>query len=188
MSSSSGLEMRDMGGGDYGGGEYADDDLSVPTQSVRARAGGCCKKEVPEFRDIAVLDRDVNGKDFGTNSVTTAKYNLVTFFPKSIMEQFRRVANFWFLFMSLVMLVGQYAPQLYASPLDGWSCFGPLCIVIALTMLKVGVEDIGRHVADFRTNNERTTEVITQSDEEPRHLKWKDVRAGACVCFISCSV
>ena len=124
------------------------------------------------------------------------RYNVFTFFPKSIAEQFRRVANFWFLMMSLIMIVGEYFPELYVSPVNGWSCFGPLCIVISVTMLKVGLEDIARHAADFRVNWGRQVVALTGAvrnavsfgdDEsastatlELEHdtLRWREVRAG----------
>jgi phospholipid-translocating ATPase len=37
------------------------------------------------------------GWKFATNQVLTSKYNIVTFLPKNLLEQFRRVANVFFL-------------------------------------------------------------------------------------------
>jgi hypothetical protein len=83
------------------------------------RSSGCCSKPVDDFRDVVILDRDANqGSKFGDNSISTSKYNIFNFLPKSIAEQFKRVANFWLLFMSLVMIIGQYFPQLYHQQLQ----------------------------------------------------------------------
>ena len=146
------------------------------------RSSGCCSKPVDDFRDVVILDRDANqGSKFGDNSISTSKYNIFNFLPKSVAEQFKRVANFWLLFMSLVMIIGQYFPQLYKSPLNGWSCFGPLCFVIAVTMLKVGLEDIARHVADYRVNNGRVAEVVAATNGGAEVTKWKSITAGDIV-------
>mgnify|MGYP001028202247 CR=1 FL=1 len=49
---------------------------------------------------------------FCSNKVVTAKYNVLTFLPKNLFEQFRRVANFYF----LIMLILQLIPELRAWP------------------------------------------------------------------------
>jgi magnesium-transporting ATPase (P-type) len=147
-----------------------------------AKRTGCCSKEKPDFRDVVILSHEANAAEkFCDNSITTSKYNIFNFLPKSIAEQFKRVANFWLLFMSLVMIIGQYFPALYKSPLNGWSCFGPLCLVIAVTMLKVGLEDIARHVADFRVNNGRSAEVVPAFGAAVVKTKWKDIACGDLV-------
>ena len=166
-------------------------DAPAPAQRV-----GWCSKEKPDFRDVVILSHEANQAEkftwkgccskekpskFGDNAITTSKYNLFNFLPKSIAEQFKRVANFWLLFMSLVMIVGEYFPQLYKSPLNGWSCFGPLCLVIAVTMLKVGLEDIARHVADFRVNQNRFAEVVPATGAAVVKTKWMDIACGDLV-------
>ena len=39
--------------------------------------------------------------EFCSNTITSSKYNLLTFLPFNLFEQFRRVANFYFLLGSL---------------------------------------------------------------------------------------
>lgn len=39
--------------------------------------------------------------EFCNNAVSTSKYTLVSFLPKSIFEQFRRLANVYFLIISI---------------------------------------------------------------------------------------
>ena len=41
------------------------------------------------------------------NYISTTRYNLWNFLPKSIFEQFRRLANVFFLLMSALMLLGK---------------------------------------------------------------------------------
>jgi hypothetical protein len=42
------------------------------------------------------------------NSITTSKYTALNFLPKSLFLQFRRFANSWFLFQTVVMMLGTY--------------------------------------------------------------------------------
>jgi hypothetical protein len=39
---------------------------------------------------------------YTTNEVHTAKYNCVTFLPKNLLEQFRRLANIYFLIIAVL--------------------------------------------------------------------------------------
>jgi hypothetical protein len=39
-----------------------------------------------------------------SNAVFTAKYTLISFIPKALFEQFRRVANIYFLFIAILMV------------------------------------------------------------------------------------
>lgn len=44
-----------------------------------------------------------------TNRIVSTKYTLLTFFPKNMFEQFRRIANFYFLCMTVIAIViGEY--------------------------------------------------------------------------------
>lgn len=83
------------------------------------------------------------------NSIVTSKYNVVTFFPRSLFEQFRRIANVYFLVISILMMVGWYT-SLFVSPLSPFSTLVPLILVLGVTMIKDGAEDLKRHRSDKR--------------------------------------
>jgi phospholipid-translocating ATPase len=40
----------------------------------------------------------------GANAITTTKYTIFSWLPKSLWEQFRRIANAYFLFISFLMV------------------------------------------------------------------------------------
>ncbi|CAG8435412.1 9133_t:CDS:10 [Ambispora gerdemannii] len=85
-----------------------------------------------------------------TNKVKTSKYSLLTFIPKNLYEQFRRVANFFFL--ALVIL--QWFPEfLTINPVVAAL---PMFIIISITAIKDGFEDWKRHVTDKTLNNRKT--------------------------------
>ena len=68
------------------------------------------------------------------NYVSTTKYTLATFLPKSLFEQFRRVANFYFLVTGILA----FTPL---APYTAVSAIVPLILVISATMIKEGIED-----------------------------------------------
>ena len=72
--------------------------------------------------------------NYGGNYVTSTKYTLATFFPKSLFEQFRRAANFYFLICAIL----SFTPL---SPYSAVSNVLPLVVVIGATMGKEAVED-----------------------------------------------
>lgn len=76
------------------------------------------------------------------------KYTLWSFLPKGIFEQFRRVANVYFLIISVLMAVGTYVENTWYSSLDPWTTIGPLMLIVGLTLMKEGFEDSKRHKAD----------------------------------------
>ena len=41
-----------------------------------------------------------------TNQISTTRYSLLTWLPKSLWEQFRRIANAYFLLISILMIIG----------------------------------------------------------------------------------
>ncbi|KAK0464027.1 phospholipid-translocating ATPase [Armillaria novae-zelandiae] len=84
---------------------------------------------------------------YTSNQVITSKYNVVTFLPRNLLEQFRRVANIFF----LVIATLQFFPQ-FSTVSPGLALF-PLLIVLGITALKDASEDIKRHQSDSRVNS-----------------------------------
>lgn len=73
-------------------------------------------------------------RSYAGNYVSSTKYTLATFLPKSLFEQFRRVANFYF----LVTGVLAFTPL---APYSAVSAIVPLIFVVGATMVKEGIED-----------------------------------------------
>ncbi|KAF9346200.1 hypothetical protein BGX26_002317 [Mortierella sp. AD094] len=87
---------------------------------------------------------------YPTNQVTTSKYDLFSFIPKNLFEQFRRIANLYFLFIAalgVIHIFGGFAPFL---------SFLPLIFIIFVTALKDGIEDWKRRKSDEAFNNAPT--------------------------------
>lgn len=77
---------------------------------------------------------DADSSNYSDNYVRTTKYTLTTFLPKSLFEQFRRVANFYFLVTGIL----SFTPL---APYTASSAIVPLFFVIGATMVKEAVED-----------------------------------------------
>ena len=90
---------------------------------------------------------------FATNKITTARYNVFTFFPIQLFEQFKKAANLYFLFIGLL----QQIPNL--SPTGQFTTIGPLIIFVFLSMMREAYDDLKRHRQDRKENN-KTVEVF----------------------------
>uniref|UniRef100_A0AAQ4RJ44 Phospholipid-transporting ATPase n=1 Tax=Gasterosteus aculeatus aculeatus TaxID=481459 RepID=A0AAQ4RJ44_GASAC len=96
-------------------------------------------KEPPPGAEAFIQQR------FPDNRIVSSKYTFWNFVPKNMFEQFRRVANFYFLIIFLVQLMIDTPTSPITSGL-------PLFFVITVTAIKQGYEDWLRHKADNSVN------------------------------------
>nr|XP_029504990.1 probable phospholipid-transporting ATPase IH [Oncorhynchus nerka] len=96
-------------------------------------------KEPPLGADAYIPQR------YPDNRIVSSKYTLWNFIPKNLFEQFRRIANFYFLLIFLVQLIIDTPTSPVTSGL-------PLFFVITVTAIKQGYEDWLRHKADCSIN------------------------------------
>ncbi|GAB2278100.1 Probable phospholipid-transporting ATPase 8 [Dionaea muscipula] len=107
------------------------------------------------------------------NYVSTTKYTAANFIPKSLFEQFRRVANMYFVVVACV----SFSPL---APYTAVSVLVPLIVVIGATMAKEAVEDWRRKKQDIEANN-REVEVYDSNGKTFTKTKWKKLRVGNVV-------
>lgn len=103
------------------------------------------------------------------NHVSTAKYNIITFLPKFLYEQFSKFANIFFLFTAAL----QQIPGL--SPTNQYTTIAPLAIVLLVSAVKEQIEDYRRKQADKNLNMSKAR-VLRGS--EFTESKWIDVTVG----------
>ncbi|KAK3375236.1 hypothetical protein B0H63DRAFT_399890 [Podospora didyma] len=106
------------------------------------------------------------------NHVSTAKYNVATFMPKFLFEQFSKFANIFFLFTAGL----QQIPGL--SPTNRYTTIGPLIIVLLVSAGKELVEDYRRKQADKALNNSKARVLRGSTFNE---TKWINVAVGDIV-------
>ncbi|PKX98708.1 aminophospholipid-translocating P4-type ATPase DRS2 [Aspergillus novofumigatus IBT 16806] len=109
---------------------------------------------------------------FVDNHVSTAKYNIVTFVPKFLFEQFSKYANLFFLFTAVL----QQIPSV--SPTNRYTTIVPLLIVLLVSAIKELVEDFKRRNSDKSLNHSKTQVLKGSAFHE---TKWVDVAVGDIV-------
>ncbi|KAJ0683293.1 putative P-type phospholipid transporter [Helianthus annuus] len=114
----------------------------------------------------------INLQNFADNYVRSTKYTPVTFLPKSLFEQFRRVANFYFLVTGILA----FTPL---APYSAVSAILPLIVVIGATMVKEGIEDWQRQQQDHEVNN-RIVKVHSGGGVF-KTSQWKKLKVGDIV-------
>ena len=106
------------------------------------------------------------------NHVSTAKYNVATFVPKFLYEQFSKYANLFFLFTAAL----QQIPNI--SPTNRYTTIGPLIIVLLVSAGKELIEDFKRKSSDKSLNHSKA-QVLKGSTFE--NTKWVNVTVGDIV-------
>jgi len=121
-------------------------------------------------RIIHLNDTPANAaRKFMDNHVSTAKYNIATFLPKFLFEQFSKYANLFFLFTAII----QQVPNV--SPTNKYTTIGPLAVVLLVSAIKEGVEDVKRHNSDKDLNRSKA-EVLQGGDFVIK--KWYQIKVG----------
>jgi hypothetical protein len=72
-------------------------------------------------------------KNYKNNTISTTKYNIITFIPKSLLMQFLRAANIYFLIISILTCMN-------FSPKEPNSMIGTFAVVLIFTMIKEAYE------------------------------------------------
>ncbi|XP_059588859.1 phospholipid-transporting ATPase IG isoform X2 [Alligator mississippiensis] len=120
-------------------------------------------------RPVSETDAYVAQK-FCDNRIVSSKYTVWNFLPKNLFEQFRRIANFYFLIIFLVQVIVDTPTSPVTSGL-------PLFFVITVTAIKQGYEDWLRHRADNEVNksNVFVIENAKQVRKESEKIKVGDI-------------
>ncbi|XP_070853144.1 phospholipid-transporting ATPase ID isoform X10 [Drosophila suzukii] len=121
-------------------------------------------------RRIRANDKEFNAQfKYHNNYIKTSKYSLFTFLPFNLLEQFQRLANFYFLcllVLQLIPAISSLTPVTTAIPLIG---------VLTLTAVKDAYDDIQRHLSDSQVNNRKSK---TLRNGKLVEAKWSEVQVG----------
>uniref|UniRef100_A0A182Q512 Phospholipid-transporting ATPase n=1 Tax=Anopheles farauti TaxID=69004 RepID=A0A182Q512_9DIPT len=121
-------------------------------------------------RRIRANDREYNTQfKYANNYIKTSKYSILTFLPLNLLEQFQRLANFYFLcllILQLIPAISSLTPVTTAIPLIG---------VLMLTAIKDAYDDLQRHMSDSQVNNRRSKTLRHGKLVDER---WSGVQVG----------
>ncbi|KAG7974944.1 hypothetical protein I3843_06G073100 [Carya illinoinensis] len=146
--------------------------MNERVQSSRTIRLGRVTPQAPGHRTIFCNDREANSPvRFMGNSISTTKYNFFTFLPKGLFEQFRRVANLYFLTISILSATK-------ISPVSPITNVVPLSLVLFVSLVKEAFEDWKRFQNDMAVNN-NLIDVLQDQRWEP--IPWKKLQVGDIV-------
>ena len=86
------------------------------------------------------------GEKHESNYIRTTKYTMWSFLPLSLMYQFRREANIYFLLQAVLNSIPA------VSAMNPITAILPLIFVLGVSMLREGLEDYQRYKSDVSTN------------------------------------
>lgn len=160
-------------------------------------------QEIPPSKDGRHIDIDPNrreplidertGRRYMNNTITSSRYTLYNFLPRQIFAQFSKLANFYFLCVSILQMI----PGL--STTGTYTTIVPLAFFVIISMAKEGYDDLRRYKLD-KAENRKTALVLrghifsatTTDNSNPStatsdkqnywtEVRWEDVGVGDVV-------
>jgi phospholipid-translocating ATPase len=158
--------------------------------------------EIPPSKDGRHIDLDPSrkkalidertGKPYIDNHIRSTRYSAWDFLPRQLFAQFRRLANFYFLCVSILQMI----PGL--STTGNYTTIAPLIFFISISIAKEGYDDLRRHKLDKGENTReafvlhayKSTEPIRPDSDNvstasshtgPLHwatVKWRNLKVG----------
>ncbi|KAG9416448.1 hypothetical protein AC1031_000850 [Aphanomyces cochlioides] len=106
-------------------------------------------EEGEQYRFVHINNPIENSKlQYVSNTIITSRYTVFTFLPKVLVYQFSKLANAYFLIISIMQCIKRI------SNTDGFPASLPaLCIIVLIDMIFIAMEDYRRHVSDKATND-----------------------------------
>ncbi|KAI9678592.1 MAG: hypothetical protein M1817_005649 [Caeruleum heppii] len=116
------------------------------------------------------------GREYISNTVRSCRYTLWNFLPRQLFAQFSKLANFYFLSISILQMI----PNL--STTGTFTTIVPLLFFVGLSMAKEGYDDLRRHRLDKAENDGDAQVFRTQPGQRIwKTTKWRAIRVGDLV-------
>jgi phospholipid-translocating ATPase len=131
-----------------------------------------------DFSDPSIPIDERTGVPYVNNVIRSSRYTLLNFFPRQLLAQFSKLANFYFLIVSILQMI----PGL--STTGTYTTIIPLLIFVGISMAKEGYDDIRRWRLDREENNrdalilDREWHSNRQDETQWKSTKWHDVKVG----------
>ncbi|KAF2744978.1 phospholipid-translocating P-type ATPase [Sporormia fimetaria CBS 119925] len=173
---------------------------TVKEFSIQARKFVLRIKDIPPSKDGRHIKLDPSRQDalvdertnqpYTTNWIRSTRYSAWNFLPRQLVAQFSKLANFYFLCVSILQLI----PGL--STTGTYTTIVPLMFFVTLSIAKEGYDDLRRYRLDKAENNREArvlrgsglsvsegapTEQSCSSTVASLHfenIKWQDIRVG----------
>ena len=156
----------------YGAYEEPEEELPVKVKKIRMAGAQKYEKvgeDEPEVETVTGYPRlvkNTGGGQFATNYVSTTKYSRFTFLPMATLEQYKRGANVYLLFIAILCCI----PAI--SPLMPIAAVMPVVFVLSISLIREASEDIARYKADEELNNKVCVKITCFGDILGKSKKW----------------
>ena len=169
----------------------------------RARKNILRIREIPPSKDGRHVDVKPNrreplidertGRRYINNTITSSRYTLYNFLPRQLFAQFSKLANFYFLCVSILQMI----PGL--STTGTYTTIVPLAFFVIISMAKEGYDDLRRYRLD-KAENRKIALVLRESKAcasntdtlnggtatfgeqvNGTQIKWEDIAVGDIV-------
>lgn len=127
------------------------------------------------------------GRVYMGNTIRSSKYTVWNFLPRQLFAQFSKLANFYFLSVSILQMI----PGL--STTGSFTTIVPLSFFVTLSMAKEGYDDFSRYRLDKAENN-RIVSVLRADNPAASEIgagpktwvtkKWREVLVGDIVRLV----
>ncbi len=115
------------------------------------------------------------------NRIITSRYTIFNFLPKALFEQFRRLANVYFLVIGIIAVIGTYTGY-YNSAVEPAGILLPMMVVVLISVVKDCIEDVKRHQTDAKIDALPARRV--NDDGRIEEVKWSDLTVGSVVLLL----
>ena len=134
---------------------------------------------------------DRRGSEYISNTIRSTRHTLYNFLPRQLFAQFYKLANFYFLCVSILQMI----PGL--STTGHYTTIVPLLFFVSISIAKEGYDDLRRYKLD-KAENRRMTAVLCVSKDATdasdkadsvtyegllrwEKIKWENVKVGDVV-------
>jgi len=124
-----------------------------------------CRRREPPYRVIWIHQK----QKFPSNQMVHTKYNMLTFVPLVLFNQFKYFFNLFFLVVALT----QFYPPLQVG--FQFTYIAPLVFVLLVTMIKEAADDISRYRRDSEANSQLYTRLDSHGGER---IKAENIQVG----------
>ncbi|CDR93704.1 phospholipid-translocating P-type ATPase, putative [Babesia bigemina] len=126
---------------------------------------------MPGLRYVSIRGGSIP-RSFVWNGIKNTKYNVLTFLPYVLFEQFKVFMNLFYLLISLSQLIPDLAVE------SAITYFGPLALVLFVALLKEGCDDYKRYLRDREANSQKY-EILT--NEGIKEINAENITVGSIV-------
>ncbi|XP_049763224.1 probable phospholipid-transporting ATPase IIA isoform X1 [Schistocerca cancellata] len=129
----------------------------------------CCRER--ELKPRTIVVGRTSTEKFPANVIRNQKYNIVTFLPLVLFQQFKFFLNLYF----LIMATSQFIPDIRIGYL--YTYWGPLSFVLTVTICREAIDDFRRHQRDKEVNSQRYRRLVRGRDT-PELVPSSKLRVG----------